>query len=402
MENYYKIYKIGVLLVVIIIFLPFLNYFHLIFSNTESTIEFLGFNIKHDFVNNQVWAWSILNYSSQLILISLAYFTSESFYKYLLLPIISLYCLAIASILGVIPSLYVVPFSFNILIIAILSIIFILILDRKRFSSIRKAVVNKIVTESIVEWVNSSVKNGISRVLHLKEERKRISNYIYLRKAVYLKNAFHKKYKFLKANSNYNSNRRFMSLDIAICFMIVMIYFSWFLPYFIPDNLPFIEFFGVKLGAFGFKDFSMFVWFVSRKLVIIFILSSWFITSPHWWRYAILSPLIIYSYQFWEAFQDVSELDSVGNLRVFPLVVLNVALVIMVSRFVKYRSQFMAVYEEISREVDEMLDEMKSKYPQEAGETLERIRQGKKGKGYRQKLRALEKEIAARLDLTNG
>ncbi|GGD38419.1 hypothetical protein GCM10011361_01960 [Muriicola marianensis] len=113
--------------------------------------------------------------------------------------------------------------------------------------------------------------------------------------------------------------------------------------------------------------------------------------------------MIIYSYQFWEAFQDVTELDSVGNLRVFPLVILNVALVITLSRFVKYRSQFMAVYEEISREVDEMLNEMKSKYPQEVGATLERIRKGKKGKEYRrQQLKALEEEIEARLDLTKG
>ncbi len=83
---------------------------------------------------------------------------------------------------------------------------------------------------------------------------------------------------------------------------------------------------GFTIEKNGFIDLRAFTWFILHKFIVILFSPIWFITSEHWWKYAILSPLIFFSYQFWEAFQDVSQLDAIGNIKVFPLVLLECSL----------------------------------------------------------------------------
>ncbi|MEJ2585244.1 MAG: hypothetical protein P8Z38_09440, partial [Robiginitalea sp.] len=54
-----------------------------------------------------------------------------------------------------------------------------------------------------------------------------------------------------------------------------------------------------------------------------------------WWRWAILSPIIFYSYQFWESFQPVETVDGSGNLNVFPLVFLTILGVFLLSKVIR-------------------------------------------------------------------
>jgi hypothetical protein len=405
MKELNKTYRMGLVIMTAIIFLPFINYVHLLFSSTSNTISIFSFSFSHDLIYNQLWAWSLVNYLVQLLFLIIIFYSTESFYKFLLLPLIALYILTIATILGFIPSIYSTPISLEIILISIILIFIIFALDRKNTHKYQTIVNNRIITELIVNRFNSSLKKAINRALRLKEERLIESPYHYLRKAVYLKSALKQNYELLLAYKNVKQKKSTLYKKISICMLISLIYIFWFLPFLIPEEIKSIDIIGIQINSFGFKDVSLFLWFISRKLIIILVLFVWFITSQHWWRYAILSPLILYSYQFWEAFQDVSELDSTGNLRVFPLVLLNLVVVVSLSRLVRYRAKFMVAYDEISREIDDILEEMKMDYPKEVTATLQQIRnfkaKGAKEK-YRKRLRDLENEILSRLEPDKG
>ncbi|MBT8264009.1 MAG: hypothetical protein KJN75_01600, partial [Muriicola sp.] len=133
----------------------------------------------------------------------------------------------------------------------------------------------------------------------------------------------------------------------------------WFIDSQIPRGILEIEFLGTKITNNGFNDVNIFIWFVSRKLIVVIFLSLWFITCHHWWKYAIISPLLLFTYQFWEAFQNVESLDAIGNAKVFPLVLLSVLLVIITSRLVKYQTSLLEFYESINTEVDQIIEELK-------------------------------------------
>ena len=85
----------------------------------------------------------------------------------------------------------------------------------------------------------------------------------------------------------------------------------------------------------------------------------WFITYHSWWRYAILSPLILYLFQFWEAIQDgYSNVDAFGNYKVFPLVLLSIILLLALSRIVRRHSRSLDIYEQITHEINSLINKL--------------------------------------------
>ncbi len=61
----------------------------------------------------------------------------------------------------------------------------------------------------------------------------------------------------------------------------------------------------------------------------------WFATCRYWWRWAILSPVLFYLYQFWELFQSINDIDSTGNLKVLPLALLAAIVVAILWKLIR-------------------------------------------------------------------
>jgi hypothetical protein len=83
-------------------------------------------------------------------------------------------------------------------------------------------------------------------------------------------------------------------------------------------------------------------------------MTLWFLSSQQWWKYAILSPIILYSYQFWEATQDINTLDAAGNIKAFPAIFCVVLILIVISKAIKYRVQILMMYEQLTEEIDNL------------------------------------------------
>ncbi|MGB5170694.1 MAG: hypothetical protein WBN69_04615, partial [Eudoraea sp.] len=105
----------------------------------------------------------------------------------------------------------------------------------------------------------------------------------------------------------------------------------------------------------GFNNVRIYVWFLVRKLVVIIPMLAWYFSCANWWRFAILSPITIYSYQFWEVTQDIQHLDAAGNIKAFPIVVILVILLIMVSKIIRYRVDLLTLYDAVVKEIDSII-----------------------------------------------
>jgi len=245
----------------------------------------------------------------------------------------------------------------------------------------------------------------MNKILYTKDARLNLSTYQYLRKILYIKIALQDKYISSLTLLKHKKKKSILLSDAVIVFSFMLILILWYIPYKIPDGIESIEIVGFIIQDHGFKDVSIFLWFVTRKFTVIAILTIWFVTCPFWWRYALFSPLIIYSYQFWEAFQDNTILDSYSNLRVLPLVLINIAVVLLISKMVKSKARFLVMYEDMSEEIEEILEEMKGEYPREVAKVIADLKSKKNDhshEAYRKQLKALERELSARLNFKKG
>ena len=88
-------------------------------------------------------------------------------------------------------------------------------------------------------------------------------------------------------------------------------------------------------------------------------MAIWFISHHSWWRYAVLSPLVLYLFQFWEALQDdFATIDAYRNYKVFPFVLLSIILLLALSRIVRRYSQSLDTYEEISWQIENQINKL--------------------------------------------
>ena len=137
----------------------------------------------------------------------------------------------------------------------------------------------------------------------------------------------------------------------------------------IPRNISVINLGNFEIGSFGFIDIGTLVFYSSQKLVLGILSIIWLIFNPYWWRWAILSPIIFYSYQFWESFQSTYEIESAGNLSVFPLVFLKIGGVFLLSRVIRRISINLDYKAFLEAELDKSLGELS----REASRNLSKI-----------------------------
>ncbi len=149
-------------------------------------------------------------------------------------------------------------------------------------------------------------------------------------------------------------SKRGIPINLLVSSTLLLTTLFWFIHYLIPEKQVW-DLGIIQVHNNGFLNVRIFVWFLLQKLIILIPLVLWFITCQHWWKYAILSPIILYSFQFWEATQDVSSLDAAGNIKAFPAIFCVVLLLLMISKAIKYRVEILMMYEHLTEEIEVLL-----------------------------------------------
>ena len=405
MENTARKYNIDVFIAALILILPFLIYTHLLFSKYESELIIFNYSIKHWLFNNETFIWIFLNDVVPFVLLLMMFFTTRNNWKLFLLPMLISYFSSILLTLNVFVTLKESLSSIDAIVIDVILILVVLAFDRYIADSYRKRSIHVNLKFLLRRECKISIKLIRSRLISLHDEKCNLSIKHYFKKLYYFLLVLDKNLKGIYYSMNKVRSKNKSNIDLVLILIIILMSFVWYAPYLLPKKLMYMEILGFTIETNGFVDVRTFIWFVTRKFIVIIFLSIWFITSGHWWKYAIFSPLIIFSYQFWEAFQDVNVLEAMGNIKVFPLVLINILLLIGIAKWIKYRTNLLIIYELICKEVDDLMEELKGEQLNEIGIKFKELKEGHSDKDvdyYKTKLKALEQELLNKLDLMKG
>ena len=346
-------YNKDVLLAGVITFLPFLIYVHLIFDTSQEELVIFGLQVHHRFLSNEEFIWNIMLKIIPIFLFCLWFITTNYKWRHLILIPITVYFDSFirytflsnkySEFEGVIFS---VPANLLLLFLLMVMARFYQI---KYGDDIRWVRISKILSfESKKNFM--AANEFIDRA---KEKSVENINGKYFQNLMLLKDYLEQQFLSPKElKSDIRINKKFVYLIITALLSIPVLFN---LHRFVPDNVKHLDLKIISISSYGFPSVDILVWLLFLKLTFLISLSIWFITCQYWWKYAILSPIILVSYQIWEMFQDVRYIDAWGNLRAFPFILFNIVTLLVLSNYIKYEFKVSDLQEAISRELDEMI-----------------------------------------------
>ncbi|MCK8481902.1 hypothetical protein [Psychroserpens algicola] len=141
--------------------------------------------------------------------------------------------------------------------------------------------------------------------------------------------------------------------DITPALLILTATFGYFLDEFIPNGINEIDLFFFKIGSFGFSDFSLFIFFMKMKVLILIFSIIWYYTCRHWWKKAILAIIAIELLKLINAFNYQQNLtDEIEYLRSFPVTVPILFLIIIFFKKIKNYYLEKDIRQKIDSEID--------------------------------------------------
>jgi hypothetical protein len=168
----------------------------------------------------------------------------------------------------------------------------------------------------------------------------------------------------------------------------------------IPREIEVLDLYFFQIDDFGFADVSTFIWFLSFKVILIFILLFWFFSCAYWWRLVLIVPLAIELFKLYEML-DVNTLimDETNHIYSLPLT-LSIGILLGIFLWKDYRIRYTQVLlKDLDQEIDDLIEE--SYVETELESFLEKFNALKKEKStlskdeYMSKLLLLKKDIGA-------
>ncbi|MBD1262487.1 hypothetical protein HZY62_17950 [Maribacter polysiphoniae] len=102
--------------------------------------------------------------------------------------------------------------------------------------------------------------------------------------------------------------------SIFIFFIAISPFLYKIYDYLPEDPEATISFLGITIGNGGFEDVSMYVWFLMSKIVPLYLMILWFMTSKNWWYHIILIPIAMYAFQLFEVIFDSDDYVDTENI----------------------------------------------------------------------------------------
>ncbi|NJB36630.1 hypothetical protein [Croceivirga sp. JEA036] len=98
-----------------------------------------------------------------------------------------------------------------------------------------------------------------------------------------------------------------------------------------PEGKTSIDILYQTIDSYGFKDLYQFSFVILDKLAILLTYLFWFLTEKKWWRYAILSPILLLANQSFNIlFTETNAVDEIELYQSSPfLLTLLIALLLL-------------------------------------------------------------------------
>ena len=80
----------------------------------------------------------------------------------------------------------------------------------------------------------------------------------------------------------------------------------------------------------GFPDWISYAWYLTGKVLPLYLLLLWFFTCKHWWHWILLVPISMYAFQLWGLVNESGGYDEVEFIYLFPLLMVLVPAVYLI------------------------------------------------------------------------
>lgn len=150
-----------------------------------------------------------------------------------------------------------------------------------------------------------------------------------------------------------------------------------------------------------FENVNTMLWLLFTKIFIIGIISVWFVTCRHWWRYAILVPLVIELYKLIAMLNDENEfIDEIEFIHTIPIIIPIILFIVFISNRLGYYNKSVVFNQQLTQEIDQLFSELSNFKKESYTRAKTNYKHLLKEKGSLPKEEYLQKLIAIRDGLT--
>lgn len=338
----------------IIVLLPFGLSLHLLFSDQETIFNFFGLAYDHVHNNNRSFMWYVLSGLIPILLLYIWFLTTWARWRYLILLVLPRYVYQLISAFRM-DDPYWLHFTGSLVVILVLMLAESLRIQRAKGQADLKVAPYEVGVQRIKELYHK-IKVYLRAVPrssgNLREKNNLAKKMIHLQLVLSDEIA---RYQVVDAP-------RFLGrkVSMSIVFILFGLAIFNFVFLFIPRGQQEIDLLILNIGNSGFLDVRTNIWYFSLKFVFLAAMSIWFLSCSRWWRYAIFSPIVMSTYQLWEAFYPgATEVDELSYMKALPLILGVTVLLLLISRAINYRSKILDIHEEICSEIDQLFKEMR-------------------------------------------
>ncbi len=149
-------------------------------------------------------------------------------------------------------------------------------------------------------------------------------------------------------------------LDYGICAFLLCLPFLAFQYIILPNDVKEYQLANWLIKSYGFPSLRSLGWYFSHTFSSLLVCFIWYISERRWWRYALLSPIVLEAYRLWEVFfnSKATKVDEVEYISAAPWILLVVALLYAVSRLIRVKYRILDVYEDLETEMEAVLNQM--------------------------------------------
>ena len=355
MTSYFKKkYTFDIFITSSIIILIFLMYAYLVFPEIAIVkTPFFSFKSNHD---GNVQSMMYHNFSKMhlILLISLIFLTTSNRWKFFLIPIL---IVAYYQVVGLLKDegFGIMVSYFTALLLLIFNLVFLFFLDKKLavFKSSFYNIIDIDLLQEIMLLKENEIKNQhiFQNIASTSNSNKTNDKKLYGE----LRNLQTVLYTNSVGRSNHLKSKENNRLDYIIALFLLIIPFMPFLFKLVPKGMDFLDFEFFKIQT-PFNEAQIFVWFLAFKIVILILLSIWYITTNQIWRYAILMHIAVVALQVYLILNGAIHLDEKEIVYALPIILPLLALIFFLARWIKYRSKAQILNEVISERIHQIIE----------------------------------------------
>ena len=336
----------------IVCLLPYLFLVHLFFDREDNKFQIFGEIFIHGYRNNMTMVWFFTTYLTATLLLIIFYWNTQARWRYFLLPVILSEFVSFLNVIYFSMDYYQLVISYQGCFWIITLTTVILSLDKFCFRPYSTTIIKIRVKDFLLGFSQNRMNRVISKAQETIALKKEFSIKTYLYQVYHIKAIIEaNELKYAKNNINYN-----LKLNLLMGLGILVLTLLLFADTVFPIKSKYVDIFGLRIDSFGFNNIESFLWYFSRKVVMILLLILWLFDSRHWWRWVILSPLILYTYQFWEIFTSELALEGFSNMVLIPLVVVTITGVLSIIKYIKKNNIAKNMSEMLNLELEDSID----------------------------------------------